>query len=325
MMINKNKKIVTGNKTPAINKIKKAGEVLVVIALIAGIGLAAFSLINSRQNRDVNVLGYRMFIVLSGSMNPEFDTGSVVFVRDINPENIEVGDILTFKGESRTANTTTHRVVDIHDDDGLNFTTRGDANEINDPNRLYPENVVGKVTLSVPYLGYLLKFAGSPTGRYFLIVLPCMILILAEIYKIIGYITGKNEEKSKTDKRSQSAVYYGYMTQEQSINESLAKSETDNEKNLISHTEGSTKTNREYSDGREKQASDLVYEAQKRSVDTIRQHNEYANKIKDELENKLQEKKKEEKDLDYAIEKMREKLRKKLEPYETYKEDFQHG
>jgi signal peptidase I len=80
--------------------------------------------------------GHHMYIVLSGSMEPTFNARSMVFVKPVSPESIQKGDIITFTGAGGSKALTTHRVVGIERDANgkLQFTTKGDANQVVDPN-----------------------------------------------------------------------------------------------------------------------------------------------------------------------------------------------
>jgi len=176
------------------------GNVVFVVLLLVMAGLSFF-LIQSRVTGGVpQVAGYQMYIVLSGSMSPEFDTGSLVFVREKEPEQLVVGDIITFRSINDPDSLTTHRIVEVQRDDGLRFITRGDANNVNDPNPVPADNVVGLVTGDVPYVGYLLNFVQTPQGLVLLIFVPGVLIILFELNKIVRYLTqGNNGKKNKRD------------------------------------------------------------------------------------------------------------------------------
>ena len=186
------------------------GNVFFVFLLLM-MATLSFFLIQSRISGGVpQVAGYQMYIVLSGSMNPEFDTGSLAFVKETDPLAIVVGDIITFRSQSGSDSLTTHRVVEVLRDDGLKFVTRGDANNVNDPNPVPAENIVGTVTGSVPYLGFLMSFVQTRTGLILLIFIPGVLIILFELGKIFKYMTeGDGTSKKKGKKKySQTAEDY---------------------------------------------------------------------------------------------------------------------
>ena len=96
----------------------------------------------------------KTYKVLSGSMEPEYHVGSVVYVEKSSIDDIEVGDVITFYINDNTV--VTHRVID-KDNDTESFHTKGDANETEDGGSVAYDKVVGKVVLNVPYLGYILR------------------------------------------------------------------------------------------------------------------------------------------------------------------------
>jgi signal peptidase I len=138
-----------------------------------------------------------MYVVLSGSMNPTFDTGSLVFVKPTDPSAIAEGDIITFSSSGDASRLTTHRVVGINRENEINFITRGDANNVNDPNPVPAENLVGRVTGSVPYIGYLFGFAQTRQGLIMLIFIPGLFIIILELRRLFKHMVEARVEELK--------------------------------------------------------------------------------------------------------------------------------
>lgn len=103
------------------------------------------------------VAGYKPVVVLSGSMEPTYHVGSVIYYKHAAFSDIEVGDSITFRaGENALV---THRVTQKGELSGT-FTTKGDANETEDPNPVAYEEVMGKVwDISIPYAGYFVTYS----------------------------------------------------------------------------------------------------------------------------------------------------------------------
>lgn len=166
---------------------------LVILMVIAMVFFVAQSRISGGPPK---IAGRHMYIVLSGSMAPAFDTGSVIFVEPMEPENINEGDIITYRGLGDSGLLTTHRVVGMEESgQDLEFITKGDANDVNDPNPIPGTNLVGKVAMSVPYLGYLMGFGQSKQGLLVLVVIPGVLLIISESFKLYKNISKMKEEK----------------------------------------------------------------------------------------------------------------------------------
>lgn len=176
-----------------------AGNILTIFLLIM-LFTVSFFLIQSRINEGApSIAGYKMFVVLSGSMSPAFDTGSVVFVRETDPLNIVQGDIITFSSAADSDNLTTHRVIGINRQNGLSFVTKGDANNVNDPSPVPAENLVGRVTGSIPYIGYVFGFAQTRQGLILLIFIPGLLILLFEFRRIFSYLVDARVEQMRTD------------------------------------------------------------------------------------------------------------------------------
>jgi len=135
-------------------------------------------------------------IVLSGSMAPEINPGDVVVSTYINSEEIKINDVITFVFPGSQKNCITHRVINITNENGsIGFQTKGDANEDPDQRIIQSSELIGKVVLVIPYIGYLPHFANSPLGFIALIVIPGVLIIIGETWNIIRIKKGVPEKK----------------------------------------------------------------------------------------------------------------------------------
>ena len=150
----------------------------------------------------MQIFGLKVYTVLSPSMEPEYKTGAIIYVKKIDPKNLEIGDVITFSVSSNT--TVTHRIVDIVEKNGvLYFQTKGDANKIADNGRVHMDNIRGKPIFKIPYLGYAASFITTQPGIYLGIAIG---IVLTIIVFVIDFITGdepdkneKGEEKNEED------------------------------------------------------------------------------------------------------------------------------
>ena len=115
--------------------------------------------------------GFHTVIVMSGSMGSALRVGSVAVTQPIDAADVHEGDIVAFSVSERTA-PVLHRVVAITvDEDGHRIaTTRGDANDAPDQHPLFLDRDGERVVYSVPWIGYLLVFVQSGTGRVLLLI-----------------------------------------------------------------------------------------------------------------------------------------------------------
>ena len=146
--------------------------------LVAAVVILALLLVG------VRVFGLQVYAVLSGSMEPTYHTGSLIYVQKTTPEQIQAGDPITFVMDESLV-VATHRVVEVHEEEGY-FTTKGDANDAVDGSPVLFENLIGKPVFTIPYLGYLSDFIQKPPGMYVAIGVGGVILLLAFLPDLLG-------------------------------------------------------------------------------------------------------------------------------------------
>jgi signal peptidase I len=126
-------------------------------------------------------------IVQSGSMEPSIPVGALVVIKPF--ENYAVGQVITFGEDTRTKIPTTHRIESVRHEGGVTYyKTRGDANEEADSRETLHGEVIGRVVVSVPYVGFVLDFAREPLGFALLIGLPALIIIFDELFNIVAEV-----------------------------------------------------------------------------------------------------------------------------------------
>lgn len=140
-------------------------------------------------------VGMTPLAVLSGSMEPTYHVGSLIYVKDADPEEVQVGEPITFKISDDTM--VTHRVVAI-DTDARTFQTKGDANDNVDGGAVAYENLVGKPVFTIPYMGYLAVYANTTTGMIITVTIILVILILTFLP---DFLMKGGDEEEKDEKK----------------------------------------------------------------------------------------------------------------------------
>jgi len=134
----------------------------------------------------------KVLSVLSGSMDPAIHTGSIVVVKPVS--TYKIGDIITFGPNTKTQIPTTHRIYDMKVIEGkLQYITKGDANNAPDQKVVLKEEILGKVLLDIPYLGFAVDFTKKPIGFILIIGVPAVAIIADEIKKIFKETNKKNK------------------------------------------------------------------------------------------------------------------------------------
>jgi signal peptidase len=125
------------------------------LAVIAALALAGLRAAGSQPE-----------VVYSGSMEPHYGIGSLVFARTIPSSEVALGDVISFHDPQQPTRVITHRVVEILDrPEGLAYRTKGDANVGRDPWTIELPEQVGRVSFGVPEVGYMLWYARTREVR----------------------------------------------------------------------------------------------------------------------------------------------------------------
>ena len=204
----------------AVKKIWSLISTLLVTCMI----LLAIALVG------VRVVGLTPYAVLSGSMEPAYHVGSLIYVKDIAPENVEIGMPISFVVNEDLL-VATHRVVDIEsfttkqelitdeagnpvlDENGEEqfrevpleepsyyYQTKGDANEEVDGSPVYYKNLLGTPVFTIPYLGYLSSWLQTRQGMIMGISIALVVIILTFMPDILRALDDKPEDKKSEEK-----------------------------------------------------------------------------------------------------------------------------
>ena len=164
--------------------------------LVALVVILALLLVGAR------IFGLQVFTVLSGSMEPTYHTGSLIYVKKVDPFTITEGQAITFMLDENTI--ATHRVVGIVSDEEdpsvIRFRTKGDANEAEDGGLVHYKNVIGTPVFTIPYLGYVADYIQHPPGMYIAISGGAVLLLLVFLPDVFSGDT-ETEKKPKKKKR----------------------------------------------------------------------------------------------------------------------------
>ncbi len=146
--------------------------VLIAIIVILAILLAG-----------IRLFGYIPFTVLSGSMEPTYHVGSMIYVKETDTDSLKVGDPVTFYlDDGKTV--ATHRIIEI-DKENKTFKTQGDANETPDASPVDFASVIGTPKFTIPNLGYFYAFISGVPGRYIAIAALVVIILLSFLSDLI--------------------------------------------------------------------------------------------------------------------------------------------
>ena len=145
---------------------------------------------------DYSAPVFNAYVVLSGSMLPHIQIKDIVVTKKVPAEELDVGDIITFIApDSRYGGISiTHRILDKYYDESLGsytYRTKGDNNNVADSSLVPNNNILGKVILKIPKLGYIQDLLSSKGGLIFVVLIPSLVILSYDIMKIFKKIGQK--------------------------------------------------------------------------------------------------------------------------------------
>ena len=172
------------------------------IALILVSVFVLLSVVLTPAGQVPQVLGYSVFRVMTGSMEPEIREDSLLVVQKTPPEDIVPGDVISFFSPDPMLEgaVNTHRVVRVEKENGrIQFITKGDANVIEDTYPVDASALVGRAVFKSYGLGRVVSLLANPLVFGIIILLPLLIILLMNLYRavrIAADIAKKEEEEA---------------------------------------------------------------------------------------------------------------------------------
>ena len=175
--------------------------VFIVVILL----FVSFVLFQRFSKNNKSIFGYRMFAVVTGSMEPKYQIGDVLLCKDVNTDTLKVGDDITYLGKegSFKDKVITHRIIKIDDSkDEKIFQTKGIASSSADP-PIVANQIYGKVSRKLVVLSAFHSYSTSNIGFFFFVIIPIMLLIGTEV---VQTMIEKYERKNNLNTVAQEGV-----------------------------------------------------------------------------------------------------------------------
>jgi len=176
--------------------ILKIVHILVYIFIIPLLVISFILIIKSFQNTSEipDIFGYKIFVIVSGSMEPNINKGDVIFIKEAKEQELEIGDIISFNDRGEIV---THRISNINNDEGkVLYITKGDNNKKEDRESISYDKIEGE---------YIFKLNGF--GNFIKILQNKIVLILLFTILILNYLYMKRINKRKK-KREEKRIKY---------------------------------------------------------------------------------------------------------------------
>ena len=162
--------------------------ILVAVAVLLAIALVG-----------VRIVGLQPFVVLSGSMEPKYHVGALIYVQSVDYKELKVGDPITYMVSDDTV--VTHQIIEVlvdeNDPDTIRYFTQGIANDVPDGVSVHYKNIIGKPVFSNPYLGYVSNYIQNPPGMYVSIAAGAILILLVFLPDLFADDKKKKKEEEK--------------------------------------------------------------------------------------------------------------------------------
>ena len=175
---------------------------LVWLVVLLAVSMMIFTIISvttfNRNDRDL--FGFKMYIVNSDSMAAtDFDAGSLILVKNVDPATLKEGDIITFMSQDTNSfgETITHKIRKITTDAEGNpgFITYGTTTNVDDETIVTYPYVLGKYQSAIPGLGTFFNFLKTTPGYFVCIFTPFMLIIIYEGVKFFNLFRRYKKEQ----------------------------------------------------------------------------------------------------------------------------------
>lgn len=191
-----------------VKKMKKSkvfkwiNRIVTGVLMVLLVSVAAMVIITKISGGEPTMLGYQIKTVLSGSMEPDIKTGSIIAVEPVSgseKENFKEGDVITFMADEDKL--ITHRITEVKETkNDIMYTTKGDNNNAPDSTPVLSDNAVAVYSgFTIPYIGYVSNFAQSKEGGALLLILPGLLLFGYSIITIWKALRDIDDTKNTAD------------------------------------------------------------------------------------------------------------------------------
>ena len=170
--------------------------VLVIISFLL-VFVALLMSMTISEGKPPSIFGYSTFIITTGSMEPEYPIKSILFTKQVDVNDLEVGDVITYYSNDPTIYNipVTHRIVAVNIDTqgSVSFTTKGDTNLTCDEYLVYEEDIIGKVIGSNKFFGKMISLLSNKLVFFTVIILPLFLVFVFSIKDIIKTVKHAKE------------------------------------------------------------------------------------------------------------------------------------
>ena len=185
------------------------GFVIFLLIIVLLLNINTLIQAKTKPDKVPKIFGHKIFVVLSGSMETKINIGDLVIVKNIDPAELKVKDIIAFRNDDNYV--TTHRIIEkTKVENETCFITKGDNNNTKDDSVVCPDSIEGIYRSKIPHVGSLILFIQKPAG--FIVMMLTILIICIFIY----IISSKNITKKISDEELKEFEEFKKMKKEAS-------------------------------------------------------------------------------------------------------------
>lgn len=181
--------------------LKIISKIIYTIIFIIVLLLLIMVILQRTSNNEITIGGYRIFVVATGSMVPEYEVGDVLLSKEIDASKLKVGDNVVYEGKvgSYNGKVITHKIKSIEKDgDNYKITTQGVANTGEDP-EIDQTQILGKIAYKIVLLSWFEKIISNNYAFYCIIFIPIAILIFK---RFRSFMSEEDEDDDDNDNKN---------------------------------------------------------------------------------------------------------------------------
>ena len=182
-----------------IKIIKKVLSFIEWILVLALTGLVVYILISGRNGQAVDIMGYSVLHVITGSMEPTISVNEYIYIERVDKSTLKERDIVAYYSEAEDIKgcLVIHRIVKIEEtEDGVIYTTQGDANPIPDKLGVRADQILGVYRGRVWFLNWLTSFADPQKLLLMLVVIPMFLISIYEAGSFMKLVKKAESEET---------------------------------------------------------------------------------------------------------------------------------
>lgn len=186
--------------------------IIIVVCALLIISMLCCYFLFSKTGSAPNIFGKMIYVTEATNMEPNIPAGSAVFASSENLSFLKTGDVVLFRtaGADNEQITGVLRIQGVETDDAgkVYYTLRGDANAPTETIKLPKENILGQCKTYDEVLGAVISFATSTMGLLTVVIIPCVLLIVFQIIRIVRIKSDYEYANDKDDDDDDDSFMY---------------------------------------------------------------------------------------------------------------------